>query len=669
MHPSLFEAIMENDVTRFLNLVQQNQGMLEQRTTATSDTVLHLAIRFGHMELVRAIVKLCPKMVSAENKKMDTPCHEACRRGNAEVLFRLLDVDPQSSCKLNLDEQSLLSVACSYGYLDLAKLLLTLPELVKLEEDGLDQSCLHLAALQGYPDIVKELLPMFPYLAKRPDTSGNSPLHYACTEGHADITRFLLSHNTSVALQYNNNGYTPLHLAVMIGKVPILEEFLSKASSSYQQLTKDGETVLHLAVKYSQISAFLFLSQNFVISDLLNCQDRYGNSILHLAVKEKHYQIAEHLIRKTRVKVNARNCDRLTALDILDQVEDSGKSRSLQALLIGAGAKKSIDISAGSRKTSGAIKTTLAPLGTVKRSLQGENLVDPFKHSSPSTSSPATSFSSISSNSSPQSPPIRPFPSPDNLKYPSSCMPSRRDFDAAAIDRCQIGGRTKSDHISPTNVQHKHPTERKLEGLCKPQDQSQKKFQEVHNEALQNARNTVTLVAILIATVTFGAGICPPGGVYQEGPMKGKAIAGRTIAFKVFALSNNVALFISLSIVIILVSIIPFRRRSQMHILIISHKAMWLAVSFMATSYVAATWVIMPRSKGADWMLVSLLAVGSSTMGTVFLGLVMMLIEHWQRKRKWRKMRKETRHGDADRDSDSRNSDFESSFNRGYHSY
>ncbi|KAJ8755980.1 hypothetical protein K2173_024525 [Erythroxylum novogranatense] len=332
MNPSLFEAIMDNEITRFLNFVQQNQGMLKQKTTATSDTVLHLAIRFGHMELVREIVKLCPKMVSAENKNMDTPCHEACRRGNGEVLLRLLDVDPQSSWKLNLDEQSLLSMACSCGYLD--------------------QSCLHLAALQGY------------------------------------------------------------------------------------------------TVKYNQISAFLFLSQNFVIIDLLNCQDRYGNSILHLAVKEKHYQIAEHLIRKTRVKVNARNCNRLTALDILDQVEDSGKSRSLRALLIGTGGKKSIDISAGSTKTSDVIKTTLAPLGTIKRSLQGEDLANPSKYSSPSTSSLATSFSSISSNSSPQSSAIHPFPSPDNLKYPSSCIPSRRDFDVAVIDRCQIGGRTKSDHIS-----------------------------------------------------------------------------------------------------------------------------------------------------------------------------------------------------------------------------
>ncbi|KAJ8750550.1 hypothetical protein K2173_015709 [Erythroxylum novogranatense] len=185
--------------------------------------------------------------------------------------------------------------------------------------------------------------------------------------------------------------------------------------------------------------------------------------------------------------------------------------------------------------------------------------------------------------------------------------------------------------VFPSSMQQKHPIERPSKVLREPRNRRLKKLK-------------------------------------KEGPMKGKAIAGRTIAFKVFALSNNVALFISLSIVVILVSIIPFRRRPLMNILMIAHKAKWLAVSFMATSYVAATWVIMPYSKGGEWMLVSLLAVGGGIMGMVFLGLSIMLIENWHKKRKWRAFRTDIRQGDASQDSDSFNSDVECNHQQGYHS-
>ncbi|XP_031258797.1 uncharacterized protein LOC116116900 [Pistacia vera] len=125
-------------------------------------------------------------------------------------------------------------------------------------------------------------------------------------------------------------------------------------------------------------------------------------------------------------------------------------------------------------------------------------------------------------------------------------------------------------------------------------------------------------------------------GVFQEGPLKGKSTVRRTTAFKVFTVSNNIAFFTSLCIVVVLVSIIPFQRKQMMKMLVITHKVMWVAVLFMAIAYIAATWVTTQNCRESGWMFEVLLAISAGTVGTVFLYLAIVLTRHWLRKLKWR---------------------------------
>lgn len=322
--------------------------------------------------------------------------------------------------------------------------------------------------------------------------------------------------------------------------------------------------------------------------------------------------MAEFLINKTEMDINARNSEGVTALDILLQSKDSAENRQLEATFIRAGGRRSIQ-----------------------------------------------SVSPVASN----------YVSPVASSLSMSELPNQIE-----LSEITENGNHEPYYFSPTNSgkQKKYQTKRKVENLSHfwYSQSNREKHYEMHREATVNARNTIIIVAVLIATVTFAAGISPPGGVYQEGTVKGESMVGKTTAFKVFVISNNIALFTSLSIVIVLVSIIPFRRKAHKRLLTISHKVMWVAVAFMATGYVAGIWVILPHSREMQWLSVVLLALGGGSLGTIFIGLNVMMVEHWLRKSKWKKTRKEEGVDvAADNEKESQNSDIESSYSKGYHSY
>ena len=328
------------------------------------------------------------------------------------------------------------------------------------------------------------------------------------------------------------------------------------------------------------------------------------------------FQMAEFLISKTKEEINSRNFKGLTALDILDQAKDSAENRRLEATFVKAGGRRSIEL--------------------LSRSPEVERFTD---HGGVNGGSPAGfSLGTSSRTSSPQQ---------------------------------QVWETYKQESMFPTNLQqHKRVKKRHRERIGEFHNGHRNRQGEIYMEALQNARNTIILVAILIATVTFSAGISPPrGGSVVDRDEKWKATAGRATAFKVFEMSNNIALFTSLSIVIVLVSIIPYRRKAQMTLLTVAHKVMWVSVAFMATAYVAATWVAMPQDEGTYLLFVILIVVSCGSLGVIFIGLAVKLVEHWLRKRKWRKQTRAIGERVAGPDTESQNSDVESSYLHGYHSY
>mgnify|MGYP002531644271 CR=1 FL=1 len=149
MDPELFEAIEVNDKQTFINLVQHNEGFLSQKAGESKNTVLHLAVRFGHVELVSEIIKLSPDLVAVVNNRQESPLHEACRQGIADVIMLLLEANPWVACMFNSENQTPFYIACRYGHCDVVKLFTDLPRVRDFEGDG-DPSPLHMPLSPGH---------------------------------------------------------------------------------------------------------------------------------------------------------------------------------------------------------------------------------------------------------------------------------------------------------------------------------------------------------------------------------------------------------------------------------------------------------------------------------------------------------------------------------------
>ncbi|KAF9662251.1 hypothetical protein SADUNF_Sadunf18G0033700 [Salix dunnii] len=592
MDRRLREAILKGDVPAFLSLIEEDEHIIDQKTTpGSSSTILHIASRFGHVELAKEIVRLRPELMFQENEKMETPLHEACREGKMEMVRLLVETDPWLIYKVNQGNESALTVACERGRLAVVNYLLNFPDLLMLELDGFTTS-LHVAASGGHTDIVKEILKARPDFAWKKDLQGCTPLHLCCKKGHLEVTRELLRFDAELSSLEDNDGRTPLHWAAIKGRVNVIDEILSTSLESAEVITKHGETVLHLGVKNNQYEAVKYLSEMLNITKLVDKPDNDGNTVLHLATAGKLGTMTIYLL-KLGVDVNAINQKGQTALDVVESdMSNSGALLILPALQ-DAGGKRSHQ---------------LPPSSIEIQQIQQEK-----------------SLSSSSAKRMPES----------------------------------------------TTKHHRRSQNRRRE-----------KQLELQTEGLRNARNTIVIVAVLIATVTFAAGINPPGGFRQD---TGESIKGRLSSFKIFAVCNILALFLSLGTVVFLVSIVPFQRKSMMKLLMVTHKVLWLSISFMAAGYIAAMWTILPhgRGPGKQWVFVAMVAIGGGCTVAIFVGLGILLAKHWLRKWEWRR-RKEKGKIESPSSSisrveelgtmrkgrhDSSNSDVDSSEQGGYHLY
>ncbi|XP_006663410.1 ankyrin repeat-containing protein At5g02620-like [Oryza brachyantha] len=292
----------------------RRDSSLISMVTSSGDTPLHCAAGEGHAGAVGTIARLARdnveedrlrEMLRSGNVAGDTALHLAARHGHGQAVEELMKVAPETATEVNSAGVSPLYLAVLSGSRRTVRAILSCRGVSAAGPDS--QNALHAAVLQC-SEMVTLLLEWRPTLATDVDSNKSSPLHFASSDGDSSIIQTILTHSkTSTPHMQDNKGLSPLHVAALMGHAAIVRLLLQFSPASADIRDNQGQTFIHAAAMKGHSSVISSALKHGMLEHLLNAQDKDGNTPLHLAVIAGEYKVVSKLLSIGIVKVNIMN--------------------------------------------------------------------------------------------------------------------------------------------------------------------------------------------------------------------------------------------------------------------------------------------------------------------------------------------------------------------------
>ncbi|PON87823.1 Transmembrane protein, partial [Trema orientale] len=90
MDPQVYRAVTSGNLGFFRNNWQNLDNHLKQKSPR-GDTILHIAARFGHDQIVQRILRTDRELSFSENSISNLPLHEAASGGHQSTANKILD--------------------------------------------------------------------------------------------------------------------------------------------------------------------------------------------------------------------------------------------------------------------------------------------------------------------------------------------------------------------------------------------------------------------------------------------------------------------------------------------------------------------------------------------------------------------------------------------------
>lgn len=188
-------------------------------------------------------------------------------------------------------------------------------------------------------------------------------------------------------------------------------------------------------------------------------------------------------------------------------------------------------------------------------------------------------------------------------------------------------------HDVHDQLEHTRQTRKRVQGIAK-------RLNKLHAEGLNNAINSTTVVAVLIATVAFAAIFTVPGQYVDDvdhippGHSLGEANIAPQAPFLIFFIFDSVALFISLAVVVVQTSVVVIESKAKKQMMAIINKLMWIACVLISVAFLSLCFIVV--GKHERWLAIGVTIIGTTilatTLGTMCYWVVMHRIESSNKK-------------------------------------
>lgn len=448
-----------------------------------------------------------------------------------------------------------------------------LKELVSKQNQS-GEIVLYAAVEYGCVEIVMELIKFYEAAtAAVKARNGYDPFHLAAKQGDVEILKILLKSFPDLPMTVDLSNTTPLHTAATQGHIEVVNLLLKFDSSMARIARTNRKTALHSACRNGHVTVVKALLRTEPGAGFAARSDNKGQTALHMAVKGQSLEIVEELLKSDVSLVNMTDSKGNTALHIGAR---KGRCDIIKRLL----QLEEIDLKAINRFGETALDTAEKTGQTVIAAMMVEGGV-----------------------------------------------PTARALNAPTPNPARELKKTVSDikHDVHSQLKTTRQTRKRVQGIAK-------KINKLHEEGLNNAINSTTVVAVLIATVAFAAIFTVPGeytGGQNEVPSgfsPGQANIAHKTAFMLFFVFDSVALFISLAVVVVQTSVVVIESKAKKQMMAIINKLMWLACVLISVSFLALSFVVVGH--GEMWLAIGVTIIGTIILATTLGTMIYLVIAH-----------------------------------------